>query len=97
LTFEKLNIVKGEYKPSSKYAQITKGYFKYFNSIYSSSVWKDRPLMKLPLNNVEKIVICENLKNKKKNFGNINTVVQFYIVFDKSIFFFLQIKILHLL
>lgn len=84
MEFEKLNIIKGEYKPSFKYGQISKCYFKYFNSQYSSSVWKDRPLMRLPLSNIEKIIICENLKYKKKNLEKINVVVQIFILFNKS-------------
>lgn len=59
-------------------------YFKYFNSQYSSSVWKDRPLMRLPLTNIEKIVICENLKQKKKNLEKINIVIQIYLLFNES-------------
>ena len=86
LEFEKLNIIKGEYKPARKYCQITKEFFKYYNSIYSSTVWKDKPLLRLPLNNIEKMVLCQNLKTKKKNLSNINVIVQIFLIFNESKF-----------
>lgn len=45
--------------------------------------------MRLPLNNIEKIVICENLKYKKRNLEKINVVVQIYLLFNNSKLIFL--------
>jgi hypothetical protein len=82
----KLNNLKHLQKVSLKYSQITKNYFKYFKSIYSSTVWQDRPLLKIPLSNIDKVIAVKcksNLPKILKN-KNIYILIQFFIKFDKS-------------
>ncbi len=77
----KINLFKNEHKVSLKYCQITKRYFKYFKSIYSSSVWMDKPLMRLPIKNIGKLVIGSNSIQKLKNTNHINYLLQIFIKF----------------
>ena len=82
----KLGNLKNLQKVSLKYSQITKCCFKYFKSIYSSTVWQDRPLLKIPLSNIEKITVirCKNNLPKILKNKNINILIQFSIIFDES-------------
>lgn len=51
-----------------KYFQITKDYFKYFNSISSQQVYKNKPLFQIVILDIEKIEITnENLFKLKSN------------------------------
>jgi hypothetical protein len=72
-----------------KYCQITKNSFKYFSSIYSSSVWLDKPLMRLPIQNIERISFGLNgniTKNQKNtNANNVRFILQIFISFNDSI------------
>lgn len=79
----KITFFKDDYKVYLKYCQITKKCFKYFKSIYSSTVYLDKPLMRVPISNIEKVVIGNNKIQKLKNF-NIKVIIQVYIRFDES-------------
>jgi hypothetical protein len=85
IELSKLKSFKNEMKTSLKYCQITKTYFKYFKSIYSSSVWMDRPLMRLPLANIDKIIIGNCGVDKLKQM-NIKIIIQIFAKFDESKF-----------
>lgn len=82
----KLSNLKNLQKISLKYSQLTKCYFKYFKSIYSSTVWQDRPLLKIPISNIDKITVikCKNNLPKILKNKNINILIQFSIIFDES-------------
>ncbi len=73
---------------SLKYSQLTKFHFKYFKSIYSSTVWQDRPLLKIPIINIDKMIVmkCKNNLPKVLMNNNINILIQIYIKFDQSKF-----------
>ena len=79
----KINLFKNEHKAAVKYCQINKNYFKYFKSIYSSTVWLDRPLMRLPIANIEKIELKKNNIQKLKQNFHIKVIIQIYIQFSK--------------
>eukprot|EP00340_Litonotus_pictus_P005306 CAMPEP_0170527074 /NCGR_PEP_ID=MMETSP0209-20121228/12513_1 /TAXON_ID=665100 ORGANISM="Litonotus pictus, Strain P1" /NCGR_SAMPLE_ID=MMETSP0209 /ASSEMBLY_ACC=CAM_ASM_000301 /LENGTH=180 /DNA_ID=CAMNT_0010817329 /DNA_START=226 /DNA_END=764 /DNA_ORIENTATION=- len=57
---EKINYFKNSFKYVTRYFQITKYDLKYFNSVFSSSVWNDKPLMKLPIKNIKEIRVSPN-------------------------------------
>jgi hypothetical protein len=80
----KINLFKNEYKESKKYVQINKGHFRYFKSIYSSSVWLDKPLMNLPIENIDKVIIGSNNISKLKNNCKISVLLQIYITFNEK-------------
>jgi hypothetical protein len=69
----KLNINKNGYKRVIRYFQITKKEFKYYNSIFSSSVWNDRPLYRINLENITNISISNDEMYKIK-FNDIKFV-----------------------
>lgn len=86
LKLNNFSIIKKNQKISLKYSQLTKNYLKYFKSIYSSTVWQDRPLLKIPIVNIDKIIVikCKNNLPKALRNNNINILIHFYIKFDQS-------------
>ena len=56
----KINLSKNGYKKVVRYFQVTKSEFKYYNSIFSSSVWNDKPLFRINIKNVDKITISDD-------------------------------------
>jgi hypothetical protein len=71
-----------ELKLIQRYCQVTKKYFKYFKSIYSSTVYLDKPLLKLPLMNIDKIMISKGSKELKSK-ASIEVNIQIYIKFTE--------------
>jgi hypothetical protein len=68
-----------EAKLIERYCQVTKQYFKYFKSIYSSTVYLDKPLMRLPIANIDKILVSRSTKLKTNFTTLIHT--QIYMKF----------------
>ena len=56
-------------KDANRYVSITKYEVKYFKSMYSSSVWSDRPLSIINIRDIKEIKI---IKNKKNSFYILN-------------------------
>ncbi len=77
----KMTIFNGDNRYAQKYCQITKKEFKYFSSIYSSTVWQDRPLLRLPIIDIEKARLKYNQHHKIKGLviGSTMTDLQIYI------------------
>jgi hypothetical protein len=44
-----------------KYIQISKQYIKYYKSVYSSKIYKDKPLIKLPIENIDRILYSRKI------------------------------------
>lgn len=64
----KMSYQKSGCKIAQKYLQITKDYFKYFNSISSQQVYKNKPLLQIAILDIEKIEITnDNLLKLKRN------------------------------
>jgi hypothetical protein len=80
----KIKIFKNDFKISLRYCQITKFYFKYYKSLYSSTVWLDKPLIRLPIFNIEKLIIGKNTIQNLKQSYNIKVIIQIHIRFDES-------------
>jgi hypothetical protein len=80
----KINNHKKDVKLIERYCQVSKKYFKYFKSIYSSTVYLDKPLLRLPIANIDKIMISKS--NKDAKFKNVEVFVQIYVKFTESNF-----------
>jgi hypothetical protein len=76
-----------ELKLIQRYCQVTKKHFKYFKSIYSSTVYLDKPLLRLPLANIDRIMLSKHSKGMKTNL-DIQINIQIYIKFTESIVYF---------
>lgn len=57
------NSSTGEYKIVTRYFQITKNAFRYFNSIYSSEVYNGKPLVQFDIRHIENIQIARKSEN----------------------------------
>jgi hypothetical protein len=75
-----MNNFNGEYRYAQKYCQITKKEFKYFSSIYSSTVWQDRPLLRIPIIDIENARLKYNQHHRIKGLilGSTMTDLQIY-------------------
>lgn len=62
----KISLSKNGYKKVIRYFQVTKTEFKYYNSIFSSSVWNDKPLFRTPIIKIENISISNDDMIKMK-------------------------------
>lgn len=83
---EKVNIFKNGYKLVMRYFQITRSEFRYFNSIFSSSVWNDKPLFVIPIKNIRDIKISnESDKILSKVKRNLKIILDIEIVIDENI------------
>ena len=79
---EKVNFNKYGYKLVLRYFQITKDEFKYFNSIFSSSVWYNKPLFVIPIKNIHKIDFSKDSQNIILKNSNIKIVIDIIVVSD---------------
>jgi hypothetical protein len=59
---EMLKISSSKYglKKVIRYLQLTKTEFKYYNSVFSSSVWNDKPLFRTSIHNIDRITVGSN-------------------------------------
>ena len=73
-----------EHKLIQKYCEVTKLHLKYYNSIYSSSVYYDKPLLRLPIANIEKIMISKTIDIKIKNGPSMSIFIHIHIKYDES-------------
>ena len=73
-----------EHKLIQKYCEVTKVHFKYYKSIYSSSVYYDKPLLRLPISNIDKIMISKTIDIKLKNGPQIAMFIHIYIRYDNG-------------
>lgn len=74
----KINLSKSGYKKVIRYFQVTKTEFKYYNSVFSSSVWNDKPLFRVKLSNVETINISNDDMLKIK-FQDVKFAFQLFL------------------
>lgn len=82
----RITTFRNTYKTQIRYCQITQKEIKYFSSIYSSSVWNDKPLLRIPIKNVINITIA-NEEITKLKYSGINLVFRLFLKFDESKFF----------
>ena len=74
----KINQTKNGYKKVIRYFQITKTELKYYNSIFSSSVYNDKPLFRTLISNIDKIIISTDNMLKFK-FNDIKFAFQLFL------------------
>lgn len=79
----KIKLFKNDLKVTERYCQLTRDHFKYFNSMYSSTVWLDKPLMRLPLENICKLHIGRNSDRKLKDNFNIEMILHVHFKFNE--------------
>jgi hypothetical protein len=74
----RINLDKKGYKKVIRYFQVTKREFKYFHSIFSSTVWNDKPLFRIKLSDIEKITVSDDDRVKIK-FNDVKFVFKIHI------------------
>jgi hypothetical protein len=73
-----------EHKLIQKYCEVTKLHLKYYNSIYSSSVYYNKPLLRLPITNIDKIMISKTIDLKLKSGPHMSIFIHIHIKYDES-------------
>jgi len=81
----KINYINGNQKLVPRYCQATKKEFKYFKSMYSSTVWQDKPLFRVPFEDLEHVIIVKDESVKHKN-PDIKFIFQISVKLDSEIF-----------
>ncbi len=82
----RINAGRSGYKKVLRYFQITKHEFKYFNSIFSSSVWHDKPLYRVKIENIKNVKISNDDMVRFK-FEDVNFVIDIVDANDKFLQF----------
>lgn len=80
---EKISYLKTGFKSVERYFQVTTNEFKYFNSVFSSSVWNNKPLFSISLRNI--VSISFSSKNESYISKDINSNKLLKVVFDMEV------------
>lgn len=80
---EKISYLKTGFKSVERYFQVTTNEFKYFNSVFSSSVWNNKPLFSISLKNI--VSISFSSKNESIISKDINSNKLLKVVFDMEV------------
>ncbi len=75
--------MKTGYKKVIRYFQITKKGFKYFNSVFSSSVWNDKPLFRTNIWNIADIKVSNNDTVKIK-FSDVKLLIEMHFTVNEE-------------
>lgn len=85
---DKINFFKSAFKCVTRYFQLSLLELRYFNSLYSSSVWNNKPLHRIPLKNICDIRVSPESEMivSKSHKKNLSVIIEIEIKFDNSKF-----------